>query len=71
MDSNLRLFLPAIAILIVCSVIGGSYWGGYQAARRLTEQPWAVIGLTLLLGTIIAAIVAVGLVAGCAQIMRF
>ena len=68
MNSTTENLLPALALLIGCSVIGGSFWGGYQAARRMVEHPGAVLILTLLFGTIIAAIVATGLVAGCIAI---
>jgi hypothetical protein len=57
--------VPLIGILVVCAIIGGSFWGGYQAARRMVEHPAALILLTLLFGFIITAIVAGGLVAGC------
>jgi hypothetical protein len=61
-------FIPLGALLAVCSVIGGSFWGGYQVSRRLVEHPVALVFLTLLFGMIFTAIVATGLVAGCVAI---
>ena len=65
MGSAMDYFISLGALLAVCSVIGGSFWGGYQVARRLVEHPVALVFLTLLIGTIFAAIVATGLAAGC------
>lgn len=68
MDSASNFLIPGLAILVACSIIGGSFWGGYHAARRLVQHPVALVFLTLLFGTIFTAIVATGLVAGCVAI---
>jgi hypothetical protein len=68
MNSSMNYLLPALALLVVCSVIGGCFWGGHHAARRLVEDPVAIVFLTLLFGAIFTAIVASGLVAGCMMI---
>jgi hypothetical protein len=61
--------VPIIALLVVCALIGGSFWGAFQIARRMVENPAALILLTLLFGAIITVVVAGGLVAGCYFIM--
>ena len=68
MNSAMDYLLPGLALLVVCSVIAGSFWVGYQAARRLVEHPAALVFLTLLFGAIFTAIIAAGLVAGCVAI---
>jgi hypothetical protein len=54
-----------IIVFAVCVLVGGSFWGGFHVARRMVENPVALIFLTLLFGSIITVVVTSGLVAGC------
>ena len=62
-------FLSGLVILVAGVLIWGSFWGGYQAARRLVEHPLAIVALSLLFGVVIGAIVTAGLVGGCMAIL--
>lgn len=54
-----------IIVLVASVLLGGSFWGGFHVARKMVENPVALIFLTLLFGSIITVVVVAGLVAGC------
>ena len=58
-------YIGLVGIFVACVLLGGSFWSGFYVARRCVEHPLALIFLTLLFGSLIAAVTASGLVAGC------